>query len=286
MSPSRVRGHLGGQITSRLAGWPRFALVTAGLGTFVGFSLARFFSVPGLGFAVLYLVPISFFTWFIGLRTGIVSALASAAVLLAFDLMHGIRSHPYWDTVMNLGMFIFMVFILAEVRGLYEVERDLSRTDALTGLLNRRAFVERLEHERARQSRFPRPVTLAYLDIDNFKSVNDARGHAAGDRLLIPTAHAMSDAVRTIDSAGRLGGDAFALLLPETDAEAARLAMEKVQKRLAEATRQWPISFSIGVITFDAVPNSAEEMLSKADALMYSVKQSGKGRSEFQRLSA
>ena len=75
-------------------------------------------------------------------------------------------------------------------------------------------------------------------------------------------------------------------MLPETDAEAARLAMEKVQKRLAEATRQWPISFSIGVITFDAVPNSAEEMLSKADALMYSVKQSGKGRSEFQRLSA
>jgi len=286
MSPSRIRGHLGGHITARLAGWPRFALVMIGIATFAGLSLARFFSVPGLGFAVLYLVPISFFTWFIGLRTGVFAALASAAVLLAFDLMHGIRSHPYWDTVMNLGMFIFIVFILAEVRGLYEVERDLSRTDALTGLLNRRAFVERLDHERARQSRFPRPVTLAYLDVDNFKRVNDTNGHASGDGLLIATADAMSEAVRNIDSVGRLGGDEFALLLPETDSAAAKLAMEKVQKRLAEATRQWPVSYSIGVITFDAVPGSAEEMLSRADALMYSVKQSGKGRSEFQRLSA
>jgi len=280
------RGHLGGAITARLASWPHPALLLVGMAMFILLSVIRFASAPGLGFAVLYLVPVSFFTWFIGLRPGMAAACASAAFLLGSDLLRGLRAHPYWDTVMNLGMFVFMVFILAEVRALYERERDLSRADVLTGLLNRRAFVEMLERERARHSRFPRPITLAYIDIDNFKNVNDMHGHAAGDELLIDSAKEMEGAVRNIDSVGRLGGDEFALLMPETDAAAARLAMEKVQKRLAGAIRKWPVTFSMGVVTFESVPGTAEEMLSLADSLMYSVKQSGKGRAEFQKVAA
>src|SRR3954471_6962650 len=284
----RNRGHLGGAITARLASQPRALLTLFGLATFVALTVLRFKSTPGLNFAVLYLVPISFFTWFIGLRSGIAAACGSVVALLSFDLLHGIRAHPYWDTVMNLGMFIFMVFILAEVRALYERERDLSRTDALTGLLNRRAFVERLERERERHARFPRPITLAYLDVDDFKKVNATHGHAAGDELLITAAEAMEETVRSVDSVGRLGGDEFALLMPETDAAAAKLAIEKVQRRLRDAVqgREWQASFSIGVVTFDAVPGSAEEMLTVADSVMYSVKQSGKDRSEFQRFAA
>src|SRR5947209_15072838 len=278
----------GGAITARLASLPQPTLVLLGITAFAALTAIRFFTPPGLYFAVLYLAPISFFTWFIGLRSGLSAACGSAAVLIAFDLQHGIRAHPYWDTVMNLGMFIFIVFILAEVRALYERERDLSRTDALTGLLNRRAFVEALERERTRNARFPRPITLAYLDVDNFKKVNDTHGHAAGDDLLITAADAMEDTTRSVDSVGRLGGDEFALLMPETDAAAARLAIEKVQRRLRESAqgRRWPGTFSIGVVTFETVPASADEMLSQADALMYSVKQSGKGRSEFQRFAA
>jgi diguanylate cyclase (GGDEF)-like protein len=288
MKTRRSHGHLGGAITARLALWPRLTLVLVGTATFIALTLIRFFTPPGLYFAVLYLVPISFFTWFIGFRSGIVAACGSVVALLSFDLLHGIRAHPYWDTAMNLGMFIFMVFILAEVRALYERERDLSRTDALTGLLNRRAFVERLDRERERHARFPRPITLAYLDVDNFKRVNDTHGHAAGDELLITAAEAMEETVRSVDSVGRLGGDEFALLMPETDAAAAKLAIEKVQRRLRDAVqgREWSGTFSIGVVTFESVPGSAEEMLEKADALMYSVKQSGKDRSEFQRFAA
>jgi diguanylate cyclase (GGDEF)-like protein len=288
MKRRRSHGHLGGAITARLASWPQPTLVLLGAVTFLALTLIRFFTPPGLFFAVLYLVPISFFTWFIGLRSGIATACASVAALLSFDLLHGIRAHPYWDTAMNLGMFIFMVFILAEVRGLYERERDLSRTDALTGLLNRRAFVERLDRERERHSRFPRPITLAYLDVDNFKGVNDAHGHAAGDDLLITAADAMEETVRSVDSVGRLGGDEFALLMPETDAAAARLAIEKVQRRLRHAAQghAWQATFSIGVVTFESAPGSAEEMLTAADSVMYSVKQSGKDRSEFQRFAS
>lgn len=285
-SLQKRRGHFGGVVTARLASQPPALLALIGLLVFGALTAVRFHSSPGLGFAVLYLVPISFFTWFIGLAPGIATALSSALVLLIFDLEHGLRAHPYWDTLMNVGMFVFIVFILAEVKALYERERDLSRTDVLTGLLNRRAFVEMLDRERARHSRFPRPITLAYIDIDNFKNVNDAHGHAAGDELLIDSAKKMEDAVRSIDSVGRLGGDEFALLLPETDAAAARLATEKVQKRLAGADRKWPVTFSIGVVTFESVPGSAEEMLTAADSVMYSVKQSGKRRAEFQRFSA
>src|SRR3954464_638058 len=288
MKKRRSQVHLGGAITARLASWPQPTLVLVGTVSFIALTLIRFFTPPGLYFAVLYLIPISFFTWFIGLRSGIATACCSVVALLSFDLLHGIRAHPYWDTAMNLGMFIFMVFILAEVRALYERERNLSRTDVLTGLLNRRAFVEMLERERERHARFPRPITLAYLDVDNFKRVNDTHGHAAGDELLITAAEAMEETVRSVDSVGRLGGDEFALLMPETDAAAAKLAIEKVQRRLRDAVqcREWPATFSIGVVTFDAVPGSAEEMLTAADSVMYSVKQSGKGRSEFHRFAA
>jgi diguanylate cyclase (GGDEF)-like protein len=281
-------GQPGGAITARLASWPQPTLVLVGAATFAALTAIRFFTPPGLYFAVLYLVPISFFTWFIGLRSGIATACGSVVALLSFDLLHGIRAHPYWDTAMNLGMFIFIVFTLAQVRALYESERNLSRTDVLTGLLNRRAFVEILERERERHARFPRPITVAYLDVDNFKKVNDAHGHAAGDDLLISAADAMEDTVRSVDSVGRLGGDEFALLMPETDAVAAKLAIEKVQRRLRDAAqrREWPATFSIGVVTFESVPGSAEEMLTVADSVMYSVKQSGKGRSEFQRFAA
>jgi diguanylate cyclase (GGDEF)-like protein len=284
MTTWRTRGHLGGAITARLAAQPPPLLALFGLITFAALTLLRFKSSPGLSFAVLYLVPISFFTWFIGIRSAITTAVASVFVLLSFDLSHGTRAHPYWDTLMNLGMFIFIVFILSEVRALYERERGLSRTDVLTGLLNRRAFLEALERESARHRRFPRPLTLAYLDVDNFKGINDAQGHGAGDKLLMAAAQVMTSSVRDVDSVGRLGGDEFAILMPETDADASKVAMTKVHAKLRDATADtWPVTFSIGVVTFEKVPDTAEEMIRLADELMYSVKQSGKNRTASQR---
>jgi diguanylate cyclase (GGDEF)-like protein len=281
----RHRGNLGGIITAWLASQPHALLAVLGVAVFAALSIIRFRTSPGLSFGALYLVPISFFTWFIGLGPGIAAALSSAGLLLAFDLVvHGARAHPYWDTLLNVAMFVFVVFILAEVKALYERERDLSRTDAMTGLLNRRAFMEGLDRERARHRRFPRPLTLVYLDLDNFKGVNDTHGHAAGDELLRSVAEAMSASVRDVDSVGRLGGDEFAILMPETDGGSSAMAVTKVEKRLHEmAADRWPVTFSIGAVTFEAVPDSAEEMIRLADAVMYEVKQSGKNRTEFQK---
>src|SRR3954452_17239767 len=131
--------------------------------------------------------------------------------------------------------------------------------------MNRRAFVAALHRESARNRRFPRPLTLAYLDVDDFKRINDTQGHAAGDALLLAVAQLMENSVRDVDSVGRLGGDEFAILMPETDADDSKVAIRKVETKLKEsAVRQWPVTFSIGVVTFEKVPDSADEMVRMA----------------------
>jgi len=274
-------------LTEALARRPRWARVLVGVALFAAITGLRFAIGPEFSFSFLYLVPVSFMTWFLSPRSGLYTSLAATGVLLIFDLRHlglyvGDRV-ALWDLVMNAGMFLFLIFILGEVRQLYRRERELSQTDPLTGLLNRRAFSDAVESEAQRMLRLPRPLTLVYMDLDNFKPVNDTQGHAAGDRLLQEVARSMTAEIRSIDVAARLGGDEFALLLPETSFEAARGAVAKIHQRLLDAMRRerWPVTFSIGALTFAAPLGSAAEMIRLADQAMYEVKQSGKNRVAF-----
>jgi diguanylate cyclase (GGDEF)-like protein len=159
-------------------------------------------------------------------------------------------------------------------------EKELARTDMLTGLANRRAFYEALQAERARTARYGRPMTLVYLDLDNFKRVNDTLGHAVGDDLLACVADLLRRTLRASDTVGRLGGDEFALLLPETTAQAAEALLQKLGSVLMDTmqAKQWPVTFSMGAAAFLDNPASVEEMIRTADELMYSVKKSGKNR--------
>jgi diguanylate cyclase (GGDEF)-like protein/PAS domain S-box-containing protein len=159
-----------------------------------------------------------------------------------------------------------------------EREKDDARLDFLTKIANRRAFYEIGLKEAARARRYRRPLTLIYIDLDNFKSVNDTRGHSVGDQLLIEVAVTIRNSVRTTDVAARMGGDEFALLLPETDNDAAIVVTRKLQEALLESMRRnrWPVTFSIGVVSFAVPPESVEEMVKKADEVMYSVKLKGK----------
>jgi diguanylate cyclase (GGDEF)-like protein len=117
---------------------------------------------------------------------------------------------------------------------LFELKEKESRTDALTGLLNRRAYEERLAIEAARSARYGHPLGLALFDLDGFKSVNDTLGHPAGDEVLKGVAEAI-DSSRLTDDAFRIGGDEFALLMPETKVEGAKIAAERVVKAIEEA---------------------------------------------------
>ncbi len=165
-----------------------------------------------------------------------------------------------------------------ELQTALETEKNLSRIDFLTGIPNRRSFYQALTTESKRARRYQRPTTVAYLDVDNFKNVNDQLGHAIGDELLKTIGKGLESTLRETDTAARLGGDEFAILLPETDAESASVVMGKVQTCLDSAMQQrsWPVSFSVGVVTFTTPPASTDEMVKRADELMYEVKRSGK----------
>ncbi|MBS1852939.1 MAG: diguanylate cyclase [Acidobacteria bacterium] len=155
-------------------------------------------------------------------------------------------------------------------------EKELSRMDSLTVLPNRRAFYEALDVERLRSRRYGRPLTLAYLDLDNFKQVNDAWGHAAGDELLVTVASTIRNTLRSTDFLARLGGDEFAVILPESDAFAAQAVLRKLQAALHAALERRAVTVSIGAATFLNPQDSVEMMLTIADNTMYSVKKKGK----------
>ncbi|NJD18025.1 MAG: diguanylate cyclase, partial [Gemmatimonadetes bacterium] len=161
-----------------------------------------------------------------------------------------------------------------------DVER-LARTDPLTGLANRRHFMERLEAEVERSERYARTLSLVALDMDHFKAVNDTHGHAAGDDVLRAAAQALRDVCRDVDLAARLGGEELALLLPETDGAGARTVAERVREHIAATAHQSPagqpfrVTASLGVAT--AVPGApGEALLQAADEALYRAKRSGR----------
>jgi diguanylate cyclase (GGDEF)-like protein/PAS domain S-box-containing protein len=167
-------------------------------------------------------------------------------------------------------------------------ERELearSSTDSLTGLLNRRGFLERMERRFARAAGRDRPGVLLYIDLDNFKPVNDSHGHDAGDRVLAELAGLLKLQTRKADLAARLGGDEFAVFLDDLPAEAAArkaggLAAEAAEMLGARAGAPGkPLGLSIGVAAYDpALPESLAELMARADRAMYAAKRGGKSR--------
>lgn len=166
----------------------------------------------------------------------------------------------------------------AELEAALAREKSISRTDPLTGAANRRRFTEHLQDESERSKRYNHPFSIAYLDLDHFKQVNDGLGHAIGDRLLVRVVETLKALSRSSDTVARVGGDEFAVLLPEADSAAARGAVEKFRSTLLAEMRSndWPVTFSIGVITCITPPHNAQVLIEAADRLMYAVKEGGR----------
>ncbi len=162
--------------------------------------------------------------------------------------------------------------------------REIADTDALTGAASRRAFFERAADEFQRARRYGQTLSVAMLDIDDFKAVNDRHGHAAGDAVLARVAAVcLADLRQGADLCGRLGGEEFGILLPETGLEGAQLGAERLCTAVrglcfAAAGRAFTVSVSIGVATLH--PDDAEfgTLLSRADAALYRAKSAGRDR--------
>ena len=236
-----------------------------------------------VAFSVFYVLPISLITWLASRRFGLVASLASALVWLGADV--ATTEHPYshplipvWNTLIRLTFFIIITLLLSALRKATEREGELARIDYLTGAVNPRFFYDLAQMEIDRFQRYQHPFTLAYIDLDNFKTVNDQFGHATGDQVLLTVVSSARKYIRKTDAIARLGGDEFALLLPETSQESAHIALSNLHSGLLEEMRQnnWPITFSIGVLTCNATPPTAKELLRMADDLMYSVKHDSK----------
>ena len=162
--------------------------------------------------------------------------------------------------------------------------KELTHLDPVTGALSRHGFIEALEAASKRSRRYLHPLTVAHFDLDSFKLVNDLLGHETGNSVLRVVARTIKKTLREMDVVARLGGDEFALLLSETRAENVLGILNKIQSALLEAMQanDWRVTFSIGAITFNTPLATTEEMIAKADELMYSVKLSGKNRIEHQ----
>jgi diguanylate cyclase (GGDEF)-like protein len=191
---------------------------------------------------------------------------------------------PVWNALIRFGFFIITGLLIATLRENIRIQERLALTDSLTGLCTRRAFDERFQHDLAIAKREQGVMTVAYLDLDNFKSLNDSSGHAEGDNLLRELGKVLLQSVREADSVARLGGDEFALILPQTDQQGAELTISKIKAELDKifTGRRASVGCSISVVTFESPTSlSAEDALIAADKLMYRVKHSGKGAIAF-----
>ncbi|QQR90327.1 MAG: GGDEF domain-containing protein [Myxococcales bacterium] len=251
-----------------------------------------------VGLSPFYIAVISFVTWWAGLYWGI--AMASLATLGWFAAIVPWRQpHEWFVEGINAGMrsiiFIAFAFLVARIRrdqqrlerlnivlkGAIARESSNARTDVLTGLLNRRGFQEQVEREIARCMRQSAPLSVGYLDIDNFKRINDSKGHEWGDACLCEVASALVSMLRPSDVSARLGGDEFAMLLPMTDLAAAEQVAGRLHTVMQSKLRDYgdaDLGISLGVVSFNTPPSTVSELFRQADATMYRAKQAGKGR--------
>lgn len=235
-----------------------------------------------LRLTVLYLVPLLIFTWVTGRWFGIFLSVVACTSWTFIDVSgryHGDPSLLFWDWGTVLLGFIVLVSGLSALRKALENAHFRSRKDALTGLVNKGGFYQVVGAELEVCRRYQRTLSIAYIDCDNFKQVNDKFGHHIGDNLLRVISETMVRKLRSSDLPGRLGGDEFAVMLPETNAEACRMVIEMLQQRLLHEMKEhdWPVTFSIGIATFTKMPPSIEDMIRQADKLMYAAKNTSKG---------
>ncbi|MCU0664244.1 MAG: GGDEF domain-containing protein [Myxococcota bacterium] len=276
----------------------RFPLRTAIVGVFLVLiiGILDYYTGANVSLALLYLLPVTAAGWFVGRRVALLlAALAAVAWFVPDYLLHDAGYLPvsFWNAVTIFCIFGGMGLVMTVLReerdrlrvslerlaDLAEREAHAARTDPLTGLQNARAFHESLERAWAGFLRHGQPLALAFIDLDNFKIINDRHGHAAGDELLDRLANELHSTVRKEDIAGRLGGDEFAVLLPGATIDSSRQVMRRFQERvqtIADDFAESGLGVSIGLAAATPQMESSQQLLKAADLAMYQVKASGK----------
>jgi|GEM_PF-204815 len=281
MDPTRARP------TRRLTSWlerrPRWQIALGALLLLAGAGIADYLAGPALLSSMIYFVPLALGAWYGGRPVGLPLAVASA-VACTYSRAEAVEwswtsSLPYANGAVQLIAYVALVLVIVWLRVALDRNRELALHDALTGLPNRRLFLQVADYQLSLSRRNPAPLALAYLDLDDFKRVNDTLGHPRGDDLLREVARGLRASVRRSDLVARLGGDEFCVLLPDTGASAAAGVGEKLAGAVAPLCRAAVPTggVSLGVAVFATVPDEVEILLEAADRAMYRVKAAGRG---------
>jgi diguanylate cyclase (GGDEF)-like protein len=275
------------RLDARLRRLPDPAVLAIGLAVIAclaSFKLIAGRSIPMVDF---YLVPVAGVGWLTSSRTyGYVAALTAAVVSIVLAEVTTSPSPPLGAATAagaaRLVLYVVVLSFLSAMRRMQLEHETEARTDALTGAANARSFRDVATAEIERSRRYGHELSLLYLDIDDFKAINDHLGHAEGDDVLVHVSHVLRSVVRSIDTVARLGGDEFAVLMPETDIAAAHTLTMRLKVELARTTAEdgRPVPCSMGLVTFAEAPASLRELLDAGDDLMYQAKQNGKDRIE------
>ncbi len=280
MSAARPAGGYTSEAVSRLlhAAKPigRLTGVLLGLG---GVAIAMAFDVS-LG-AQVPATPVYVFgpiiaAWCAQRRDGILVSAVAAAGSVALQSLAGDLTATLLATivtaVVRFSAFATIALLVSEVRTSTERLEVLSMRDDLTGLLNRRALLERLDEEIARARRKGTALSLVYADVDSFKTVNDRFGHGVGDDFLMRVAEGLEGTLRPTDIAARMGGDEFVVLLPETDEAGTAAIVGRLAEKLEPLEETFGAGLSLGCRTFLTAPESSETAINAADEAMYETK--------------
>ena len=278
-----------------MAGIPRLLLTTLLFLSVPILGMADYATGPDFEFSLLYLVPVLILTWVEDGRVAIAAAILSAVCSIAADTaLRGLSAFTLWNGLTRLGIYVVVAALASRVHSdrerlatmnvrlarLLEEEQRLARTDTLTGLANSRAFSDALHRAIARNRRDRTPLAVACFDLDNFKSLNDAQGHAGGDRALLAAAGALTRVARTADVAARIGGDEFAVLLHNCNEAGAHAVAGRMLQEITSVMQRagTGLGASVGVACFSDPPDDPDVTLGAADRALYEAKSQGKGR--------
>lgn len=262
----------------RAAAFPQAALeVMTYLGQLLITALTFFWGAPDAPFLWFHVWLVVHSFHFLP-ATRATRQIACAAVLYVIATIATQAPFPAATSAVGVGTIVAIGLLVGAFRvRVDELLHDAARsaaTDPLTGLNNRRAFADAFAAERARRARSGSDGALLVLDCDRFKALNDAHGHAAGDRALRRVADAMAANIREIDTAARLGGDEFAILLSGPDPGTATAISERIRQAVAEEANGMTLSIGIEELPADA-PVDFESALAAADRAMYRAKNAG-----------
>jgi diguanylate cyclase (GGDEF)-like protein len=257
---------------------PAIVLVLAGLALISGLDYATGLDYT---FSLFYYIVVALGALLLGRWLGFVTSALTVilwtAVSLANGMHYGQIGGLVWAIVTRVTTLVLLVSLVTTLQDLAFELGHLAQRDPLTHVLNRRTFVEILDREVRKANRYDRPLTLAYFDIDDFKEINDRRGHQGGDGVLKALVSTIQDRIRPEDALARFGGDEFVLLLPDLSFQDAQTALGRIFGGLP-AELPGGASVSVGAMTFFPVSGDLDALVHRVDQVLYEVKRSGKGR--------